>query len=91
MFPDIVDNLDSDRAVRDYAEIVGAAPETIREQSEVDEIRKARAEAMAQQEAVEQGMQGAQAAKTLSETDTNTPNALTALLQGTGGGARQTV
>ncbi len=88
IFPTIVDNVDEDRAYREYVDTLGNGPEILREKSEVEELRKQRAEEQARQQAMEEGMagagmaqQGAQAAKLLSETDTqNQPNALQALI-----------
>ena len=98
VFPDIIDNVDADLAFREYGETLGISPNIIREADDIATIRKQRAEAQAkaqQMEQAQQGMQmagqGAQAAKVLSEADTTTPNALTALLQGGGGAARSTV
>jgi len=79
--PDVLDNIDTDEAIREYADILGNSPKVIREASERDRIRAERAQQMAQQQAMEQANQGAQAAKLLSEADTQTPNALTELLQ----------
>ena len=86
--PDILDNFDMDAAVREYADILGNSPSLMREKSARDEIRKQRADAeqaAQQQEQMAAGagaaQQGAQAAKLLSETDTQGTNALTDLLQ----------
>lgn len=86
--PEVMDNIDTDAAVREYADILGNSPTVIRERVERDEIRKQRLERQQAQEQAEQAQQvaetaqgGAQAAKVLSETDTQQPNALTSLLQ----------
>jgi len=84
VFPDIIDNVDADKALRDYGEIVGVAPDMMVDSDSVAEARKARAEEMQQQQAMDQAGQMAQGAKVLSEADTQNPNALTDLL---GGGA----
>jgi hypothetical protein len=88
VWPEIVDNVDPDKAYREYTEIVGTGPEILREQAEVDEIRRQRAQqaAMEQQAAaLEAGsttaQKSAQAAKLLSETDTSQPSALNQLLR----------
>lgn len=91
VFPDVIDNLDSDAAYRDYVETVGNAPSTLRDMDAVIEIRTKRQEAEAAAAQAEQAQvaagaaqQGAQAAKLLSETDNASPNALTSLIgQGT--------
>lgn len=84
VYPDILDNLDGDQAIRNYGEILGTGPEIIREADEVAAIRQQRAEKQKAEEQMMQVQQGAQAAKVLSEADTQNPNALTALLQGGG-------
>ncbi len=96
--PEILDNIDRDEALRQYSDILGNSPKILRSKDAVDEIRAARAQAQQQQMEAQQGLvtaqaanQGAQAAKVLSEADTQSPNALTALLSATGGGARASV
>jgi hypothetical protein len=81
-FPEIVDNLNADEALRNYGEILGTSPQILRDADEVAAMREARREAQAAEQQAAQLMQGAQAAKVLSEADTQTPNALTSLLQG---------
>lgn len=78
--PDILDNLDLDEAVREYADILGNNPKLLREVLERDQLRADRAEAMAAQEAASMANQGADTARLLSEADTQNPNALTELL-----------
>jgi hypothetical protein len=87
VFPDITDNLDADMAIRQYSETLGLSPDVIREADEVSALRQQRAEAQQAQAEMENMMQqsqmvatGAQAAKVLSEADTQSPNALTDLL-----------
>lgn len=82
VFPEIVDNLDADEAIRNYGEILGTSPEILRDVDEVAAIRAARREQQQAEQQMMQLQQGAQAAKVLSEADTQTPNALTSLLQG---------
>jgi len=89
VFTEITDNINADEAFREYSGIVGNSPKILRDEAEVDQIRADRAQAAAEaaaQENAAMGAQtaqtGAQAAKVLSETDTQTPNALTQLLQG---------
>jgi hypothetical protein len=83
VFPDIVDGIDSDEALRQYSEILGTSPDVIISDDELQAKRQARAEEQQQMQAMEQASQLAQGAKVLSETDTQNPNALTDLL-GTG-------
>ena len=83
VFPDIVDGIDSDEALRQYSEILGTSPDVIISDEELQAKRQARAEEQQQMQAMEQASQLAQGAKVLSETDTQNPNALTEIL-GTG-------
>jgi len=91
VMPDILDNLNGDEALRQYSEILGNGPGITRDSEEVQALRAQRAEAAAQEQQMQQGLAAAQGAKVLSEADTQSPNALTALLQATGGGGRQSV
>lgn len=78
--PEVLDNLDLDEAVREYADILGGSPKLLREVTARDEIRKARQEAQQRAELAAQANQGADTARLLSEADTQNPNALTELL-----------
>jgi hypothetical protein len=84
VFPEIVDNLNADEAIRNYGEILGTSPEILRDADQVEAIRAQRREAQQAEQQMMQLQQGVQAAKVLSEADTQNPNALTALLQGGG-------
>ena len=66
--------------IREYSDILGNDPTIIVPREAMEERRAAAAEAAAQAQAQEQASQLAQGAKTLSEADTQNPNALTALL-----------
>jgi hypothetical protein len=88
VWPEIIDNVDPDKAFREYTDIIGNGPELLREQREVEELRQQRAEQQAMEQQAAMGLQGAQtaqhgaqAAKLLSEADTAEPNALNALLR----------
>jgi len=73
--PQVLDKLDMDQSIDEYAEMVGAPPSTIRSDKEVQEIREGRAqqEQMAKMASMAQPLQQtAQAAKLLSETDDGT-------------------
>ena len=83
VFPEIVDGINSDEALRQYADVLGTSPDVIISQEELDAKRDARAEEQQQMQAMDQIGQLAQGAKVLSETDTQNPNALTDLI-GTG-------
>jgi len=89
--PDILDNINTDEALRQYSDILGNGPELIREPAVVAQIRaerlKAQQQAQQQEEAAamaQTAQGGAQAAKLLSETDSQGQNALTALMGGGG-------
>lgn len=87
--PNAIDNIDGDAAVREVHRITGAVPEVVRTKEEIEALRQKRAAAIEKakrEEAMKETLvEGAQAAKALSETDLQKPSALTQLL---GGGAR---
>jgi hypothetical protein len=85
--PETLDKLDQDEAVDQYADMVGVPPKIIVPDDRVREIRAERAKQMQQQQAMEQGRQLAEGAKTLSQTDTGGNNALSALIGNLGGGS----
>jgi len=80
--PEVLDKIDFDQAVDEYSSVLGTPSSIIRSDDAVAELRAGRAKAnqMAQQQ--QMIAQSAQTAKVLSETDTQNPNALTAILQG---------
>jgi hypothetical protein len=80
VFPEASDNVDPDQAIRQYAEILGNAPDLMRDSAQVAQIRSDRLQAQQAQAAAAAVPQAAQSAKVLSETDTQNPNALTELL-----------
>ena len=80
--PDIVDKVNFDEALDQIADMNGIPPGVIRGDDEVAQIRLQRQQAEQQQAQMQQLMTAAQGAKTLSETDTGSNNALTALLGG---------
>jgi len=74
--PQVLDKFDEDKAVDEYADMLGVPPSVVRAQEEVDGIRAARQQAEAQAAQMEMATQmagaanqGAQAAKVLSEAD----------------------
>ena len=87
VFPDIVDGIDADAALREYADVLGTSPDVIISSDDLQAKRDERAAQQQQQQALETGGQLAQGAKVLSETDTQNPNALTDLIGGIGGPA----
>lgn len=80
IYPQAADVINPDEAVRQYAEILGNSPDLVNDSASVAEKRAADAEAAQAQMAAQSVPAAAGAAKVLSETDTQNPNALTALL-----------
>jgi hypothetical protein len=80
--PNIVDKINFDEALDRIADMNGVPPGVIRGDEEVAQIRKQREQAAQQQAQMQQMQVAAQGAKTLSETNTEGNNALTALLGG---------
>lgn len=78
--PDIVDKINFDQAVDDYAAMLGVPPTIIRSDEDVAQMRQARAQAQQEQQAMEQIGAGIQGAKLLSETNVSGDNALAALV-----------
>lgn len=80
--PSVLDNIDFDAGLREYSEVLGNTPEMLRDPRDVQRMRQRRAQARRQQERQQQAetaKTGAEAAKLLAETDTQNPNALSAL------------
>lgn len=75
--PDVLDKLDFDQAVDEYADMTGAPPKIIRSDEAVQQLRDQKAQQMQQQQALQTAQAGAQTAKTLSETKTEDKNLLT--------------
>lgn len=82
--PDAIDKLDIDNAIDEYADALSAPPKMVRSEEDVQRIRQGRAEQQAIQQQAAAGMQAAQGAKLLSETDTGGDNALATLMQNAG-------
>ena len=83
--PDVLDKIDFDQTVDEYAMMTGVPPTIIRSDEDVEKIRQQKAQAAQQQQQMAMMQQGVEQAKLLSETDTGGENALTALVQGAGG------
>lgn len=84
---EILDNIDRDQLVRNYADMLGVSPDNLtdRERMEIERAaRRRQAQLQAQAEMAPAMRDGAQAAKVLSETDVNGDNALTRLLGAVG-------
>ena len=78
--PDVLDKVDFDVVLEEYATLSGASPKLLRSDDETAKIRKQRAEAQQQQAMMEQASQAAQAAKNLGQTPTGEDTALAGLL-----------
>ncbi len=78
--PDSLDNLDIDAMITKYADLLNVDPELLNSLKEVAALRQARAQQQQAQAALAVGTEAATAAKTLSETDMGSDNALTTLL-----------
>lgn len=83
--PTIVDGLDSDEMLREYAEGAGIPPKVVRKAEDTQAIRDARQKQQQQAMAAENAPKVAGAVKSLGDTPMNTPSALTQLM-GTSGG-----
>lgn len=81
--PEMLDVVDHDEMVRQYADKGGSPPTLIRPQQDVDNIRKHRAQQQAAAAKMQAAQQQADTAKSLAgaPTDPNNPNALTDLQQ----------
>ena len=80
--PSVLDKVDLDQLVDEYADSVGVPPSTVRPDAVVEERRKQRAQAQQQQAETAQLQQQAETAKTLADTDLEKPSALSTMLRG---------
>lgn len=85
--PEVVDILDLDASVREYAAMIGAPTRILKRVEDVEAIRAQRAQAQAQQTQADQELQaantanvGAQAAQVMASIDEGTNGALDALM-----------
>lgn len=78
--PDVVDKLDTDQIVDDYAAMLGVDPTLIVADDEVEKIRQARAEAQQQQQMMESMQPMVETAKTASDINLTEDNALNSIL-----------
>jgi len=85
--PEVLDKLDADQAVDEYAAMLGTPVNVVRSDEDVAEIRRQRAEAEAQQAALMQQAAAADGAKVMSETKLGQGSALDAVLGGITGAA----
>ena len=79
--PDVLDKIDTDKLIEEYADVVGVTPKIMRSKDDVEAIRSAREQAQQQQAMADSMSQQAQTAKALSETDMDRNSGLNQLLQ----------
>ncbi|PUB87062.1 MAG: hypothetical protein DBP02_02115 [gamma proteobacterium symbiont of Ctena orbiculata] len=80
--PDVLDKVDMDQAVDEYAGMVGVPPTIIRSDDEVADIRAEREARQQAADAMAAAAEGAKTAELLSKTDTGPGNALGDILAG---------
>lgn len=78
--PEVMDKIDFDQAIDEYANMVGTPPSLVRDDDTVAQVRKQRADQQAQMQQAELAAQGAQTAKTLSQTQLTDENAVGAMI-----------
>lgn len=74
--PEVVDKIDYDQGVDQYAEMLGTPPNLVKSDQAVAQVRKSRQQALAQQQALETAKMAADSGKVLSETKLNQDSAL---------------
>jgi hypothetical protein len=87
LYPNALDKIDMDNAIDERAEAIGVPSRMIRSDSEVEAIREAKAQQLAEQEQMEQAAAGVDLVKGVSEIDTGKDSALTKLGEALEGGA----
>ncbi len=85
--PTVLDKIDADQMIDEYADVVGVSPKLVRSDEDVEALREAKAAAIQEQQQLEQLQAGAGAAKDLSQADTSGRNALTDLIEASQAGA----
>lgn len=80
--PEVLDRIDADEVFDAYVEITGAPPKIVVPIEVANKRRAAAAQKQQAAEAVQMGMAAADGAKTLSETDTGSDNALARIMGG---------
>lgn len=83
--PDVLDGLNFDLMVSDYADMLGTNPDFILPKERVDAVRQEKAKQVLAQQQAQAGLAMAQGAKTLSETDVQGDSALNRLVGSLGG------
>lgn len=80
-YPEALDKYDPDAAIEEMGTVLGVAPRIVRDQKDVDKIRTARQQQVQQQQALAAAESAAKTAKTLGDTNTTDPSALTNIQQ----------
>ena len=84
-WPEVLDKFDAVQAIDVIAKSLGIDPELIRPDEVFEELQKQKAQRLLQQEQTEAAGQAIEGAKTLSETNMGTDNALNAIINQRGG------
>ncbi len=88
--PEVMDRIDTDEALQQYADTVGAPLEILRSDNQVSAIREGRRQAQAEQAQAQQATEAVRAAELMSRTDLSGNNLLAASMgggEGAGAGA----
>lgn len=85
--PEIMDNINTDRVVEEYAAALNVSPDLIQDLKIIAAIRQKREQIQGQQMAMAQGQQLAEGAQTLSQTDVGGGQNALQLMLGNGGQA----
>jgi hypothetical protein len=80
--PGILDKIDADQMIDFYGDLTSIPPGIVRSDAEVEQLRAERQQAQAQAQKAQEAALQAQTAKTLSETDVEGENGLTAIAGG---------
>ncbi|MBF0164463.1 MAG: phage tail protein [Magnetococcales bacterium] len=81
VFPQVLDKIDPDALITTYNDMLGNTPKLIVDDAKVEEIRKARAKQIQNQQNMQNSMAAVQGAKLLSETETGAgQNALQSMM-----------
>jgi hypothetical protein len=67
--PNVLDNLNEDETIDEYADALGVSPKILRDSKMVQEIRQQKQQAAQARSMAEAGQAAAQGAQTLSQTD----------------------
>ncbi|MFT3708032.1 MAG: portal protein [Archangium sp.] len=84
MDPNVMDKVDWEKLIEEYADAVGVPPAVLKTEEAVKAIRTAKAKIQAQAAQMQVLQQGADTAKTLADTNVEQPSALNEMLRGAG-------